>query len=90
MLNFHLELCSIMMVGGFISECASHCSLCYNETECYECRQGFFLTENGECQRTYQAIYIHMTCTFVNNNTEFLRIKMVFISIIIILISSYI
>ncbi len=36
-----------------ISECAKHCSLCYNETECYECTQGFFLTENGECEREY-------------------------------------
>ncbi len=32
------------------SECSLHCSLCYNETECNECTQGYFLTENGECQ----------------------------------------
>ncbi len=32
------------------AECSSHCSVCYNETECYECTQGYFLTENGECQ----------------------------------------
>ncbi len=34
-----------------LSECTKHCSLCYNETECYECTQGYFLTENGECER---------------------------------------
>ncbi len=33
-----------------IAECAKHCSLCYNETECYECTQGYFITENAECQ----------------------------------------
>ncbi len=36
-----------------LSECAKHCSMCYNETECFECTQGYFLTENGECQRMY-------------------------------------
>ncbi len=35
------------------SECAKHCSLCYNETECYECTQGYFLTDTAECQRKY-------------------------------------
>ncbi len=35
------------------AECASHCSVCYNETECYECTQGYFLTENAECQSEY-------------------------------------
>ncbi len=33
------------------SECDKHCSLCYNKTECYECTQGFYLDENGECKR---------------------------------------
>ncbi len=33
------------------SECAKHCSLCYNETQCYECTPGFYLDENGECKR---------------------------------------
>ncbi len=32
-----------------LSECAKHCSLCYNETECYECTQGYYLTDSGEC-----------------------------------------
>ncbi len=36
-----------------ISECAKHCSLCYNETECYECTQGLYLGENGECKRKF-------------------------------------
>ncbi len=35
------------------SECAQHCSLCYNETECYECTQGYFLTFSGECECKY-------------------------------------
>ncbi len=34
-----------------LSECAKHCSLCYNETECYECTQGFYLDGSGECER---------------------------------------
>ncbi len=36
---------------SIFSECSKHCSLCYNETECYECTQGFFITGNGECER---------------------------------------
>ncbi len=35
----------------FISECPKHCSLCWNETECYECTQGFYLDGQAECQR---------------------------------------
>ncbi len=27
--------------------------MCYNETECDECTQGFYLDENGECKRKY-------------------------------------
>ncbi len=42
-------VCTLSISFSF-SECAKHCSLCYNETECYECTQGYFLTENGECQ----------------------------------------
>ncbi len=37
----------------FFAECAPHCSMCYNETECYECTQGFYLSENGECMSEY-------------------------------------
>ncbi len=33
-----------------IAECPSHCSLCYNATDCSECTQGYFITENAECQ----------------------------------------
>ncbi len=47
----HLVIQWVMQYFHFFSECAMHCSLCYNETECYECTHGFFLTENGECQR---------------------------------------
>ncbi len=38
---------------SMFSECAKHCSMCYNETECYECTQGFYLVENGECKRKF-------------------------------------
>ncbi len=33
-----------------LSECPKHCSLCYNETECYDCTQGYFLNEIMECE----------------------------------------
>ncbi len=45
----------------FISECAKHCSLCYNETECFECTHGYFLTESGDCQRMYNVIQFKLT-----------------------------
>ncbi len=45
----------------FISECPKHCSLCYNETECYECTQGFYMDENGECKRKLASLYV---CTW--------------------------
>ncbi len=60
------------------SECARHCSMCYNETECYECTQGYFLTENGECQSElsillkYSApfyIYLHCTLNCITKTT---------------------
>ncbi len=35
------------------TECVKHCSMCYNETECYECTQGFYLDETNECKRKY-------------------------------------
>ncbi len=41
----------LTMLCYLLSECAKHCSICYNETECYECTQGFYLDENGECKR---------------------------------------
>ncbi len=44
--------------------------MCYNETECYDCTQGYYLTENGECQRklseniyfTIYNIVIYLGC----------------------------
>ncbi len=45
----------IQILFLFISECAEHCSLCFNETECYECTQGYYLTVSGECQRKYNG-----------------------------------
>ncbi len=38
-----------------ISECSKHCSLCYNETECYECTQGYFLNELQECESKFKS-----------------------------------
>ncbi len=49
------------------TECAVHCSLCYNETECYECTQGYFLTEDGECQRKH-SIHNTTPIPFVDNS----------------------
>ncbi len=40
----------IIIIKYLFTECAKHCSMCYNETECYECTPGFFLTEIGECE----------------------------------------
>ncbi len=40
----------IFNMGFLLSECAKHCSLCYNETECYECTQGYFLNDKMECE----------------------------------------
>ncbi len=37
-------------VYNIFSECSKHCSLCYNETECYECTKGYFLSEIQECE----------------------------------------
>ncbi len=44
----------------YISECRQHCSLCYNQTECYECTQGYFLNAEMECEskKTYIVSYI--------------------------------
>ncbi len=40
-------------------ECETHCSLCYNETECYECTQGYYLTLDGRCDsKSYFEIVI--------------------------------
>ncbi len=35
------------------SECPKHCSMCYNETECYECTQGYFLDQIQECESKF-------------------------------------
>ncbi len=33
-----------------LAECSKHCSMCYNETECYECTAGYFLNDIQECE----------------------------------------
>ncbi len=54
---------------SFLSECAKHCSLCYNETECYECTQGYFLNDMAECESMYsyhiRILYVKLLITFV-------------------------
>ncbi len=55
----------------FVAECAKHCSLCYNETQCYECTQGFYLDENAECKR---KSIIHITLHVLKHNAEYLNL----------------
>ncbi len=31
--------------------------MCYNETECFECTQGYFLNEIQECESKFKNIY---------------------------------
>ncbi len=42
--------CKINVSIYHIAECSKHCSLCYNETECYECTHGYFLNAIQECE----------------------------------------
>ncbi len=39
-----------LMNAIFFLECPKHCSMCYNETECYECVPGYFLNGLMECE----------------------------------------
>ena len=41
----------------YLIGCSSHCSLCYNATECYECTQGYFLDAGSECTSESSEIY---------------------------------
>ncbi len=58
-------------------ECLPHCSMCYNVTECYECTQGYFLTENAECESMYNLVEpnlwsrMEVICTFHNTRNRF-------------------
>ncbi len=47
---------------SYFSECAEHCSMCYNETQCYECTQGYFLSENMECESKLDFILKTLKC----------------------------
>ncbi len=40
----------------YISECPKYCSMCYNESECYECTQGYYLSVVGECRRKLYSL----------------------------------
>ncbi len=44
-------------MSNILSECSKHCSLCWNETECYECTHGYYLDSVGECQ---SKLFLHM------------------------------
>ncbi len=50
----------------FISECPKYCSLCYNETECYECSQGYFLNELQQCESRF-SIFNFKGVKYVTN-----------------------
>ncbi len=58
-----------------VTECSRHCSLCYNETQCYDCTPGYFLTENGECESKLRnlklACYIYMNYLYSNGTFSF-------------------
>ncbi len=38
------------------SDCPQHCSLCWNETECYDCAHGYFLDQEGLCHCKYTTL----------------------------------
>ncbi len=66
----HYNYCVTIDVSYF-SECAKHCSICYNETECFECTQGYFLTEDGECKRKLnEQLIIHGLISIVCYNVN--------------------
>ncbi len=48
-----------------ISECSKHCSLCWNETECYECTQGYYLDSSEECQSEFSIDIYNITLVCV-------------------------
>ncbi len=52
-LHFFYNLHFIKACSCPFSECPKHCSMCYNETQCYECTQGYFLNGEMECESRY-------------------------------------
>ncbi len=48
-LHVHLSH-KLSLLYIFFTECAKHCSLCYNGTECYECTAGYSLNDEMECE----------------------------------------
>ncbi len=48
---------NLMVNALLFLECPHHCSLCWNETECYECTQGYFLDPLGICER--KCVHLH-------------------------------
>ncbi len=61
----------IGIVFYIFSECSKHCSLCFNETECYECTQGYFLNNEMECESKLTTCSNYMKiCTYTNVHTN--------------------
>ncbi len=44
------QLVTVEININIFAECPKHCSLCYNETECYECTPGYFLNGMQKCE----------------------------------------
>ncbi len=55
----------LLIILIWFLECAKHCSICYNETECYECTQGYFLTDEGECESKYTQTHTIHTYMYI-------------------------
>ncbi len=53
----------------YITECAPHCSLCWNATDCYECTQGFYLNDEAECERKCLLLTDYITKWILTNIT---------------------
>ncbi len=52
------------------TDCPTHCSLCYNSTECYECTQGFYMDDGAECESEWMYLTDKYKCpTGVQYNT---------------------
>ncbi len=46
----------------YLVDCQPHCSLCYNETQCYECTHGYYIdpdTASGCMSKSKFPIFQH-------------------------------
>ena len=56
-INYTLHDCSRCLIGYYYNseerkcnKCNETCHKCYNETTCLECKKGYYLNENNECE----------------------------------------